>query len=111
MVEHRKVLRDKVERQQKLLEQALRKSESDGHPAERISAISTELSVVADSVSGGWDTMSDATADRLSRWLESTRTLIPSEKSKGTHKAEPGRPQDDLVQEVSAAPDKVDHHT
>ena len=76
MIEHRKELRKKVEHQQQLLQQALKVSEAEGHPAERISALTTELTVVSDSVGGGWEKMTDSTAERLTDWLETTARYL-----------------------------------
>ena len=106
MIEHRKELREKVEIQQKVLEEALKVSEAAGHPADRISALNTELSVVADSLTGGWDTMSDVTAERLSKWLEYTRHLGSAEKPNGVMKPNPPQPADAQVQEVTGGMDK-----
>ena len=104
MIEHRKELRHKVELRQRLLQQALRASESAGHPSERISGLNTELNVVADSLGGGWENMTDITAERLSIWLETTATLLPNEKPKGISKPLPLSPlppsaADAMVQE------------
>ena len=65
MIEHRKELRSKVERQQILLQQALVVSEKEGHPAERISALTTQLTVVSDSVGGGWEKMTVGAAEPI----------------------------------------------
>jgi hypothetical protein len=73
---HRSELREKVEGRQKLLEEALRVSEADATQTARISALSTQLQVLSDSVGGGWEHMTDVTAERLTGWLESTRTLL-----------------------------------
>ena len=79
MIAHRKELRQKVEQQQRVLEQALLESQAKGHPAARIDALNTELRVASDSLTGGWENMSDSTADRLTGWLESTRSLVPNQ--------------------------------
>lgn len=101
MIEHRKELREKVEERQKRLQVALKESEHAGHPAERISGLRTELSVVADSLGGGWEKMTDVTAEQLSKWLEATRNLVPEAKPIGRHLADPPQPHDAMVDEVS----------
>ncbi len=107
MIEHRKELRQKVEHQQIELQKALKASEKAGHPADRISALNTELSVVSDSLTGGWENMTDSTAARLSAWLEATRNLVPNDKPEGVSAPIPPQPADPLVQEVSAGHDKI----
>jgi hypothetical protein len=76
MIEHRKELRKKVEQRAQLLQAALKVSESEGHPAGRLNALTTELTVVSDSVGGGWERMSDSTAERLTEWLETTTRYL-----------------------------------
>ena len=92
MIEQRKELRDKVEQRQKLLQQALKVSEAAGHPADRITALSTELSVAADSLTGGWDNMTDTTAERLSAWLTATQNLVEDGEPKGVSPPNPPEP-------------------
>jgi hypothetical protein len=90
MIANRKELRGRVEHQQKLLEQALHAVEPSG-PADRITALKTELSVVSDSLSGGWDKMTDTTAEALSKWLETTRNLVIAPKNEGQVAANTGK--------------------
>jgi hypothetical protein len=76
MIEHRKELRKKIEHREQLLQAALKVSEAQGHPAERLNALTTELTVVSDSVGGGWEKMTDSTAERLTDWLETTERYL-----------------------------------
>lgn len=76
MGEDRNQLRDKVEQQQALLDQALHDSHSLGHPSEHLLALVNELRVLRDAVGSGWEHVDDATAARLGRWLEETRPLL-----------------------------------
>ena len=75
-------LREKVEGRQKQLEEA--------------------LNVLSDLVGGGWEQMTDATAERLAGWLESTRGL-QGEKPRGGTLVVPPQP----AQEKLAARDKI----
>ena len=95
----RKELRQKVERREEQLKEALKISEAKGHPVERVRGLSTELSVVASLVSGGWEHMSDATAGRLSAWLEETTPLV-GQPALGIHKPVPAPPVDAIATEV-----------
>ena len=107
MIENRKELRQKVELQQKHLAEALKASEAAGQPAERINALKTELSVAASSLTGGWEKMTDKTAEHLSAWLIATRDLVADQNPKGASRSyTPPAPTDELVKEVAAGQDK-----
>ena len=55
----RSELHKKVEIRQKELQKVLANAEREGHPAKRIEALRTELSVVENATTGGWDKMAE----------------------------------------------------
>ena len=80
MTAPRSELREKVEGRRKQLEEALK--------------------ALSDLTGGGWEQMTDATAERLAGWLESTRGL---EKPRGGTLVVPPQP----AQEKLAVRDKI----
>jgi len=76
---HKAELRAKVEKRQGELERELATAEKEGLAAERIDGLRVVLRLVTDATQGGWDTVSEVTAADLSKWLETTKPLIPSQ--------------------------------
>ena len=79
MIQYRKQLREKVELRQKQLEETLKVSETSGHTPERLSALQTQLAAAKDALGAGWEKMTDTSAQRLTKWLDSTISLIPGQ--------------------------------
>jgi hypothetical protein len=76
MIERRVELRKKIEKRRELVIKALEHSVAQGAPAERCNGLSAELQVVDNALSGGWDTMAQATVAELLRWLDRTTPLV-----------------------------------
>ena len=76
MIERRVELRKKIEKRREQVERALKESIAVGAPAERCNGLSAELQVVDNALSGGWDTMAQATVADLLRWLDRTGPLV-----------------------------------
>ena len=95
----RSELHKKVEVRRKELQNVLTHAEREGHPALRIEALRTELSVVENATTGGWDSMAEVTAVELTNWLEATQILLD---------AKPVKPMPPTVREKPAADARVD---
>lgn len=79
MFEHNGELRDRVEQRRMELQDELEHAEQRNHPPERVQELETELRIVEDALTGGWDCVGEVTAQQLSRWLEATRNLITND--------------------------------
>jgi len=95
----RSELHKKVEIRQKELQKVLANAEREGHPAKRIEALRTELSVVENATTGGWDKMAEVTAVELTHWLDATQPLLDMT---------PGRPAPVTVREKPQVQVSVD---
>jgi hypothetical protein len=73
---HKAELRAKVEKRRAELQQALTAAERDGDAAQRIDGLRVVLQNVDDATQGGWDSVSEVTAMALTKWLETTESLI-----------------------------------
>jgi hypothetical protein len=69
-------LRRRVETRVAELQAALAQMQGQEHNKERILALQTELQIVADAVSGGWEHVGAMEALHLSKWLASTELLV-----------------------------------
>jgi hypothetical protein len=76
MHEHKAELRQRVEARCQELQAELEAAADKGHPPERVEALNTELRIVEDALSGGWDAVGEVTSQQLARWLEATRQLV-----------------------------------
>jgi hypothetical protein len=103
MAHERFELRDKVEFRKKQLSEALDRAESEKLPDERIVGLRTELSLVEDALSGGWENVSEVTAAQLSGWLESTKYLVENASGKVPETERATRPQMPTLAEKSNA--------
>jgi hypothetical protein len=79
MYEHKNELRQKVEERCEELQAELETASEKGHPQERVEALVTELRIVEDALTGGWDAVGEVTSQQLARWLEATRHLVSGE--------------------------------
>lgn len=95
-------LRTKVEQRQKDLELALVIAKGQSHPEERLNGIQAELRVAADAVQGGWDKVSEAGAQALSNWLESTKVMVIPPKDHGASTAGHGAKVEDHSSKVAS---------
>ena len=75
MTGHKPELHQRAEERRAQLQDALALCEKEG-PSARRDALEMELKVFDMAVQGGWDKVSEAGAAELSRWLETTRTLV-----------------------------------
>jgi hypothetical protein len=76
MIERRVELKAKIEKRRERLKKALADAVAMGAPAERSNGLANELQFVDNLISGGWDTMAQATAADLMRWMDRTGALI-----------------------------------
>ena len=80
-------LRKRVEERQQQLKDALKHAESQKQETRSL-GLQTELQVSEEALSGGWENVTEITANKLSSWLEATKSLVEAKlgkHDKGVH--------------------------